>query len=89
MTEQIELKIPYSDLTHLTITCKPCGAEISIDMEQDIHQKMYWKKNTAFACPVCKAVFDRELRFALEDFQHWYVRLKNYDQSVFFRVKKV
>ncbi len=88
MTEETELKIPYDDLTRLSIECPTCHAEISIDLKQDRHLKMDWDNNVHFACAVCKELFEKDLRFALTSFRSMYNYLQSAKLSVFFRIKK-
>ena len=88
MTEETELKIPYNDLTRLSIECPTCQAEISIDLKQDRHMKMDWDNNDRFSCAVCKEPFEKELRFALTSFQRMYGYLQSTKLSVSFRIKK-
>lgn len=88
MTEETELKIPYQDLTRLSIGCPTCQAEVSIDLKQDRHMKMDWDNKTGFCCPVCQHVFEKELRFALTRFQNMYSYLQSANLPVSFRIKK-
>ena len=49
MTEQLEIRIPFSDLTKVTIECPVCHAETSLDIGDKKHRGLTDTKITGFS----------------------------------------
>lgn len=86
MTEELEVKIPYSDLTRISFVCS-CGTEITVDMESSKNREHAWEEKT-IKCPTCFGTFNDELKYALDRFDKWLGRIKKANLPVFFRVRK-
>lgn len=83
MTEQIEVKIPFADLTHVVIECPDCGAEISLNISK--HQRIPDK------CPGgCGHSMDSKFDEAFSRLREWHKCLNGSPiaSKMFFRIKK-
>ena len=86
MTEENELKIPFQDLTRISIECKTCHAEIIIDIATERHRKIDWEE-VGFACPACSSRPDSQVRTALKSFVNWYDCLIESKETVSLRIR--
>ncbi len=82
MTEQVEVKIPFADLTEVTLQCPDCGAEISLDISKH--------PNVSDKCPGCAHAIDSKFDEAFSRLREWYLCLKDssFGDKMFFRIKK-
>ncbi len=89
MTEQVEIHIPFSDLTKITVECPVCKAETSLDISDPKHRGVALNTQ-GFFCTVCNKHFDSRLRDAIISAFALYDALKtaNLIDKVSFRVKK-
>ena len=85
MTEAHEVRISHDELTTLSFTCQPCGAEIVVNVA-DARQKRAWDGGAQFACPICRANFDSNLKGPIIRFWEWLARVKKSGVTVTFRV---
>lgn len=85
MTEVKQLRIPYADLTTVSIECKQCGAETVVNVA-DGRQRRAWDDSAAFACPICQARFDSNLKGALIRLRDWYELAKKAQENVAFLI---
>jgi len=85
MTEQREMRIPYDDLTRISIEC-PCGTEITIDMLKHLEEE--WE-NKGMRCPLCGATPDSQIKSGLSHLANWLSCINESGKggSIFFRVK--
>ena len=90
MTEQLEIRIPFSDLTKITVECPRCQAETTIDISDPKHRGIKTDPNQGFFCTVCMNPFDSQLRQALVSAFAWYDAIKtaNLIEKISFRIKK-
>jgi hypothetical protein len=86
MTEERELRIPYTDLLRPSIRCKKCRTEITVDFTKSREVRVYAKGNQ-FECPMCRTEFDSRLKESLVIFQEWLQYVEESGHDVSFRVK--
>jgi len=60
MTEQIEVKIPFNDLTRIILECATCRAETTIDISEP-KQRQIINASRPICCPVCSTSFDSKV----------------------------
>lgn len=86
MTEELEVYIPYGDLTRVSFACD-CGTEITIDISSEKNRQFLWAKRT-IRCATCQAEFHEELRHALDKLTSWHGMIEKTNLKVFFKVRK-
>lgn len=91
MTEQIEIRIPLSDLTNITMECPHCKVETTLDISDPKHRGIKEDLNHRFVCTVCMHAFDSRLRDAMISAFTWYDSIKaaNLMEKLSFRIKKI
>lgn len=91
MTEQVELKIPYNEVTRIAIQCA-CGTETIIDISKETNKEFRTKWETkAFKCAVCGTPFDSNIKLGIANLIAWYQHIYatgDSGQSVFFQIRK-
>ncbi len=87
MMEQTESRIPYDDLTHISLECKTCGTEVTFDISRESQLAADWPAK-GLRCSFCSNEFDSQVKHALSRYAQWFSRIKESGQPVFFRVKK-
>lgn len=90
MTEQIEIRIPLSDLTNITMECPHCKAETTLDISNPKQRGIKKDPKQRFVCTVCMHAFDSRLRDAMLSIFAWYDSIKaaNLIETLSFRIKK-
>ena len=85
MTEQKEIRIPFSDLNSMVIECE-CGTEICIDFARDEVSKSDWNSKP-LSCPVCTRRIDDNLRLGFVSFIEWRNRVLQSKQKISLRLR--
>ena len=68
MITSLDLCIPFSDLTRISIKCN-CGAETTLNMAMEQHRTFDWEKRMDLPqCPMCHRSFDEKIRSILFNF---------------------
>lgn len=88
MTETRELRIPHKEMTTVAFTCPHCGAEVVVDIA-DKRQRKTWDDAAQFACPICRANFDSNLKGAMIRLRDWFELVEKSGAIVTFRVRIV
>lgn len=86
MTETRELLISYAELAIISIRCRPCGAELVVNIA-DEKQHRVWGEGTQLICGVCREPFDSSLKIALVRFREWFELAKRSGTTPTFRVR--
>ncbi len=85
MPEIRQLRIPYADLTIISVVCPQCGAEVVINVN-DPKQHRACEENAALKCGVCEFQFESSLKAAIARLCEWLSLLKKSGVAVTFRV---
>ena len=88
MTEETEIRIPFADLIRVSFECKQCGAETTIDISKEQHQRIENTKESPMKCPLCATEFDSQLRNAFSKLIDWHERVKESGHKVFFKIRR-
>jgi hypothetical protein len=90
MTEQNELRIPFADLTCVSIKCESCSAEVSFDLtdydkRREERLEIRASPDTRIRCSVCLKPFDS----SMDKLLHFLAQAQGESaakQRVFFRL---
>lgn len=89
MTEETEIRIPFTDLNRISFECNRCKAEITIDISKKEHRHIEKEdREHSMKCPFCGTAFDSQLRSSFKDFFNWHEKVKESGHTVYFRLKR-
>ena len=92
MTGEPEIKIPYQDLTKVTVVCKVCGGEMAADLTNPKQNRIHPlpdKPNDRvppLTCGLCNAPLDSGVGTALAALCTWYRMMSASQHQAFFRI---
>jgi len=93
MTGEAEIKIPYEDLTKVTIVCTRCGAEITANLTERKQSRLYpagLERGAVIApidCVLCGEPLAPGLITALTSLRAWHDGIRACGYKAFFRIK--
>jgi hypothetical protein len=92
MTEELDLRIPYDEITRLSLQCQ-CGAEVIFDLNQELYRGELWDwRKKSLECTICKHTFDSRIKDGLQALKAWFDCIgratKDGRDTVFFRIKR-
>lgn len=92
MTEELDLRIPYDEMTRLSLQCQ-CGAEVIFDLNQELYREEMWDwREKRLECTICKHSFDSRIKDGLQALKAWFDCIgratKDGRDNVFFRIKR-
>ena len=88
MTEQTELRIPFKDLTAVSVECEGCSAEINFDLQNTKWQPKAMKEEERLRCPICSHLFDEPLRVTLYYLALSQGEIRKSNQQLYCRIRK-
>jgi hypothetical protein len=86
MTESKELRVPYGEMTTVSLECEKCTAETLINLA-DPRQQRAWEENRALTCGVCGGGFDSNLKGAVISLANAFRSAKESQQKLNFRIR--
>jgi hypothetical protein len=86
MTESKELRVPYGEMTTISLICEKCSAETLINLAEP-KQHRAWEEERALNCGVCGGGFDSNLKSALISLAKAFRSAKDSNQQLNFRIR--
>ncbi len=91
MTDTIEKRISYLELTAISLRCTECKGEVTIDTSQEKQRQRFRTAESAqsLVCPLCTTGYDVAYRHAVEHFWNFQETARSSGLDIVFRVPMV